>query len=43
MGYNVPVGMPLMISLSGVPYIDCRLSFNSFLPANLEKNISEKN
>ncbi len=42
MGYNIPIGMPLMISLSGVPYIDCRLSFNSFLPKGLPKKISEK-
>ena len=42
MGYKVPVGMPLMITLSGVPYIDCRLSFNSFLPVDLPDKISEK-
>ncbi len=42
MGYNVPIGMPLMISLAGVPYIDCRLSFNSFLPADLDSRICDK-
>ena len=35
MGYNVPVGQPLMISLAGQPFIDTRLSFNSFLPKEL--------
>ena len=42
MGYNVPTGEPLMISLGGQPYIDVRLSFNSFLPQNLNSQISEK-
>lgn len=42
MGYAVPVGQPLMISLAGQPFIDTRLSFNSFLPAGLPPEISEK-
>ena len=42
MGYKVSAGMPLMITLSGVPFIDCRLSFNSFLPVDLPDKISEK-
>ena len=42
MGYAVPVGQPLMISLAGQPFIDARLSFNSFLPAGLSPEISEK-
>ena len=37
MGYNVPVGQPLMISLAGQPFIDTRLSFNSFLPKELPR------
>ena len=42
MGYKNIIGMPLMVTLSGVPYIDCRLSFNSFLPKDLPEKISEK-
>ncbi|NTW68483.1 MAG: pyruvate phosphate dikinase [Chlorobiaceae bacterium] len=42
MGYAVPVGQPLMVSLSGQPFIDTRLSFHSFLPADLSPEISEK-
>lgn len=33
---------PLVISLSGKPYVDVRKSLNSFLPPNLSKDISEK-
>ena len=33
MGYAVPIGQPLMVSLAGQPFIDTRLSFHSFLPA----------
>lgn len=32
MGYQVPSGHPLMIGLCGQPFIDVRLSLNSFLP-----------
>jgi len=42
MGYTIPVGQPLMISLAGQPFIDTRLSFNSFLPFGLPSEISEK-
>ena len=42
MGYTAPVGQPLMISLAGQPFIDTRLSFNSFLPAGLSPEVSEK-
>lgn len=35
MGYAVPRGQPLMVSLSGQPFVDTRLSFHSFLPASL--------
>lgn len=42
MGYAVPPGQPLMVSLSGQPFIDTRLSFHSFLPAGLSPEISEK-
>ena len=42
MDYNVPSGQPLMLSLAGQPFIDTRLSFNSFLPKTLSPKISEK-
>lgn len=42
MGYVVPVGQPLMVSLAGQPFIDTRLSFHSFLPVGLSPEISEK-
>lgn len=42
MGYAVPIGQPLMVSLAGQPFIDTRLSFHSFLPAGLSPEISEK-
>ena len=42
MGYSTPIGQPLMVSLAGQPFIDTRLSFHSFLPANLSPEISEK-
>lgn len=42
MGYFHPTDKQLMVSLGGQPYIDTRLSFNSFLPSKLNKNISEK-
>lgn len=42
MGYAAPIGQPLMVSLAGQPFIDTRLSFNSFLPAALSPEVSEK-
>ncbi|MCQ9206945.1 MAG: PEP-utilizing enzyme [Omnitrophica bacterium] len=42
MGYFEPRGTRLMVSLSGKPYIDVRLSFNSFLPAGLDSGICDK-
>ena len=42
MGYNAPVGRPLMYAIAGQRYIDVRLSFNSFLPKNLPNKISTK-
>lgn len=41
MGYAVPHGMPLMVSLGGQPFIDVRLSFHSYLPADLPEDIGE--
>jgi hypothetical protein len=42
MGYAVPEGQPLMVSLAGQPFIDTRLSFHSYLPAGLPSSIAEK-
>ena len=42
MGYTVPEGQPLMVSLAGQPFIDTRLSFHSFLPEGLDPVICEK-
>ncbi|MDX2479907.1 MAG: PEP-utilizing enzyme [Desulfuromusa sp.] len=42
MGYAVPTGHPLMVSLAGQPFIDTRLSFHSYLPAGLSPEIGEK-
>lgn len=42
MGYNFPRKKSLMHSIAGKPYIDARLSFNSFLPNKLKNNIAKK-
>ena len=42
MGYAVPSEQPLMVLLSGQPFIDTRLSFHSYLPQGLSTPISEK-
>jgi len=42
MGYAIPSGQPLMVTLSGQPFIDTRLSFHSYLPNTLSPKISEK-
>ena len=42
MGYAVPQGQPLMVSLAGQPFVDARLSFHSYLPAALPPEIAEK-
>lgn len=42
MGYQVPKGQPLMVSLAGQPFIDTRFSFHSYLPEGLPQEISEK-
>lgn len=40
MGYAIPDGQPLMVSLAGQPFIDTRLSFHSYLPAELPEVIA---
>jgi len=42
MGYTVPAGQPLMITLAGQPFIDIRLSFHSYLPNAISPTIAEK-
>lgn len=41
-GYRNLTMHPLMISFCGVPYIDTRITFNSFIPQSLNKKIAEK-
>ncbi len=42
LGYRDVGYHPGVVSLGGKPYIDVRLSFNTFLPANLSESTSEK-
>lgn len=41
-GYRDLTMHPLMISFCGVPYIDTRITFNSFVPRKLNARIAEK-
>lgn len=41
-GYKDVYPEPLLVSLSGHPYIDARVSFNSFLPQGLDHNLADK-
>ncbi len=41
-GYRNLRSFPLLVSFGGCPYIDVRVSFNSFVPAELDEKISEK-
>ncbi|MCM1179014.1 MAG: PEP-utilizing enzyme [Clostridium sp.] len=41
-GYRNLRSFPLMMDFCGLPYIDIRVSFNSFIPASLDEAISEK-
>lgn len=42
MGYRAMPPAELMVAVAGRPYIDVRVSFNSFLPENLPEPICEK-
>ena len=42
MGYRDLSGRPLLVELSGRPYIDVRKSFNSFLPVSVSASVAEK-
>lgn len=41
-GYKRLRSFPLMVDFCGLPYIDVRVSFNSFIPADLDSSIAEK-
>lgn len=41
-GYRDLTMHPLMVSLGGIPYIDTRITFNSFIPSALNERIAEK-
>lgn len=41
-GYKDVRSYPLMVALINQPYIDVRVSFNSFIPATLDDEISER-
>ena len=41
-GYRNLRSHPLLISFLGVPYIDVRVDFNSFVPKNLSENTAKK-
>jgi hypothetical protein len=41
-GYRNLRSFPLLVSFLGVPYIDVRISFNSFIPKNLHDTIASK-
>jgi len=41
-GYQNLRSFPLMIDFSGLPYIDVRVSFNSFLPKNISGELGHK-
>lgn len=41
-GYRNLRSFPLMLSFGGSPYIDVRVSFNSFLPAHLDHQLGER-
>ena len=41
-GYRNLRSFPLMVNFLGLPYIDTRVSFNSFMPKNLPEPLAEK-
>ena len=41
-GYRNLRGFPLLIDLGGIPFIDVRVSFNSFVPASLDQKVADK-
>lgn len=41
-GYKNLRSFPLLINFHGLPYIDVRVSFNSFIPQDIEDDLAEK-
>ena len=41
-GYKNLRSFPLLLSFNGLPYVDVRVSFNSFVPADIEGNLAER-
>lgn len=41
-GYRNLRSFPLVVSLGGLPYIDVRVSFNSFVPADLDEDLGRR-
>lgn len=41
-GYRDLRGFPLLLVLGGTPYIDIRVSFNSFVPSTLDTGLAER-
>ena len=41
-GYRNLRGVPLLVSLGGMPYVDVRASFNSFIPQELDDRLANK-
>ncbi len=41
-GYRNLRSFPLLLSFSGLPYIDVRVSFNSFIPSDLSHTLADK-
>ena len=41
-GYRNLRSFPLLLSFSGLPYIDVRVSFNSFIPSDLSPGLADK-
>ncbi|MCB1562215.1 MAG: phosphoenolpyruvate synthase [Alphaproteobacteria bacterium] len=41
-GYRNLRSFPLIVSFAGLPYVDVRLSFNSFIPAGVESSLADR-
>lgn len=41
-GYKDVIGFPLLIDFYGLPYIDVRVSFNSFIPSDIPDMLAER-
>ncbi|MBT6109387.1 MAG: phosphoenolpyruvate synthase [Rhodospirillales bacterium] len=41
-GYRNLRGFPLMINFGGLPYIDTRVSFNSFIPQDIDNDLGQR-